>query len=272
MNEGPEFRIPDRRDLLGRCRGRPALHEGSDLLHHRLARTAVIRQDDGYVAGAFEDVEVRTDAREAAAVTDDPGLRTHAEPVPILRRVDVGFGRRQHVVRRGADPQQEHVGRFGRCSLKQLMYDELTPTLGSRRTIGAALIFVVAAIVIAWAPSVLSAQVLDNTQTAYRNTVSTWLGPISAIARRLFVVLAAVEVAVSGTLYMLRRDSLDEIASKFLLKFIVLSVVLMLITSAGYWLKPIINGPALAGQIGGGGVSNLGPSGIVDMGLRIAWG
>jgi type IV secretion system protein TrbL len=134
------------------------------------------------------------------------------------------------------------------------------------------MILVVAVVAIAWAPSVLSAQVLDNTQTAYRNTVSTWLGPISAIARRLFVVLAAIEVAVSGTLYALRRDSLDEMASKFLLKFIILSVVLMLITSAGYWLKPIINGLALAGQVGGGGVSNLGPSGIVDMGLRIAWG
>jgi len=31
----------------------------------------------------------------------------------------------------------------------------------------------------------------------------------------------------------------------------VLSIVLMLITSAGYWLKPIVNGLALAGQVGG---------------------
>jgi type IV secretion system protein TrbL len=134
------------------------------------------------------------------------------------------------------------------------------------------MLLIAVVIALAWAPSVLSAQALDNTQTAYRNTVSTWLGPISAIARRLFVVLAAIEVAVSGTLYALRRDSLAEMATKFLLKFIVLSIVLMLITSAGYWLKPIVNGLALAGQVGGGGVSNLGPSGIVDMGLRIAWG
>ena len=126
--------------------------------------------------------------------------------------------------------------------------------------------------IIVWTPRVLSAQVLDNTQDAYRNTVSAWLAPISAIARRLFVTLAAMEVAISGALYALRRDSLDEMAAKFLLKFIVLSFVLMLITSAGYWLKPVINGLALAGQVGGGGVSNIGPSGIVDLGLRIAWG
>lgn len=117
-----------------------------------------------------------------------------------------------------------------------------------------------------------SAQVLDNTQNAYRSTVSAWLGPISAIARRLFVVLAAIEVTISGVLYTLRRDSLDEMAAKFLLKFIILSFVLMLITSAGYWLKPIVNGLATAGQIGGGGVSQIGPSGIVDLGLHIAWG
>src|SRR3954452_17127054 len=102
---------------------------------------------------------------------------------------------------------------------------------------------------IAWTPSLLSAQVLDNTQDAYRNTVSTWLVPISAIARRLFVTLAAIEVAISGALYALRRDSLDEMAAKSLLKFIVLSFVLMLITSAGYWLKPVINGLSLAGQV-----------------------
>lgn len=142
----------------------------------------------------------------------------------------------------------------------------------ARRLFVFALACSAALLLLAWVPTVLSAQVLDNTQTAYRNTVSTWLGPISAIARRLFVALAAIEVAISGTLYALRRDSVDEMAGKFLLKFIVLSFVLMLITSAGYWLKPIINGLALAGQVGGGGVSNLGPSGIVDMGLKIAWG
>jgi type IV secretion system protein TrbL len=139
-----------------------------------------------------------------------------------------------------------------------------------------ALVFVLVAgcvlLAVASAPSPAVAQVLDKTQDAYRLTVSTWLGPISAIARRLFVVLAAIEVSVSGTLYALRRDSLDEMAAKFLLKFIVLSVVLMLITSAGYWLKPIVNGLATAGQVGGGGVSQIGPSGIVDLGLRIAWG
>ena len=112
--------------------------------------------------------------------------------------------------------------------------------------------------------------ILDNTQDAYRATSRAWLGPISAIARRLFVSLAAIEVTISALFYVLRRDSLDEVAGKFLVKFIVLSAVLMCITSAGYWLPPIVNGFARAGQVGGGAGFAVGPSGIVDMGLNIA--
>lgn len=111
--------------------------------------------------------------------------------------------------------------------------------------------------------------ILDDTQDAYRANVRSWLAPISAQARRLFVLLAGIEITVSGIIYAVRRDSLDEVASRFLLKFIVLSAVLMLITSAGYWLPPIVNGLASAGQVAG--VSAVGPSGIVDLGLSIAW-
>lgn len=112
--------------------------------------------------------------------------------------------------------------------------------------------------------------ILDNTQDAYRTTARGWLAPISAVARRLFVTLAGIELTVSGIMYTLRRDSLDEIAAKFLLKFLILSFVLMLITSAGYWLPPIVNGFARAGEVGSGAAFAVGPSGIVDMGLNIA--
>jgi type IV secretion system protein TrbL len=120
------------------------------------------------------------------------------------------------------------------------------------------------------APLHAQSAILDNTQDAYRTTSRAWLGPISSIARRLFVSLAALEVSVSAVFYVLRRDALDEMAGKFLMKFIVLSAVLMCITSAGYWLPPIVNGFASAGQSGSGGSFAVGPSGIVDMGLNIA--
>lgn len=131
---------------------------------------------------------------------------------------------------------------------------------------------VLAVFVLAVSGSTADAQraVLDDAQAAYRASARAWLGPVSAIARRLFVSLAALEVTVSGILWALRRDSLDEIAAKFLLKFIVLSVVLMLITSAGYWLPPIVEGLARAGELGSGRRLSLGPSGIVDLGVEIA--
>jgi type IV secretion system protein TrbL len=128
----------------------------------------------------------------------------------------------------------------------------------------------IAAVVVASAAAAQST-VLDDTQQAYRTTVRTWLGPMSALARRLFVSLAALEVAVSGLLWTLRRDSLDEIAGKFLLKFILLSVVLLLITGAGYWLPPIVNSFAYAGRVAGVAPIAAGPSEIVDLGVYLAF-
>ena len=113
--------------------------------------------------------------------------------------------------------------------------------------------------------------VLDNTQDAYRTTTRTWLGPISAIARRLFVSLAVIEVSLSGALWTLRREALDEVAGRFLLKFILLSFVLMLITSAGYWMPVIVNSLSRAGQVAGIAPVPAGPSEIVDIGTTIAF-
>jgi P-type conjugative transfer protein TrbL len=115
------------------------------------------------------------------------------------------------------------------------------------------------------------AQVLNQAQDFYRTTAQSWLGPMEAIARRLFVSVAAIEIAVSGILWTLRRDSLDELAAKFLLKFVLLSFVLMLITSAAFWLKPIVNGLAAAGQSAGILGAPATPSEVVDMGTYIAF-
>ena len=134
-------------------------------------------------------------------------------------------------------------------------------------------VVVLLALAAAIATSVAAAQggVLDNTQQAYRTTIRTWLGPMAALARRLYVTLAALEVSISGMIWMLRRDSLDEIAAKFLLKFILLSVVLLLITGAGYWLPPIVNSFAYAGRAAGVAPIAAGPSEIVDLGVYMAF-
>lgn len=114
-------------------------------------------------------------------------------------------------------------------------------------------------------------QVLNQAQDFYRTTAQTWLGPMEAIARRLFITLATIETALSALLYTLRRESLDELAAKFLVKFILLSFILLLITSAGVWLRPIVNGLAAAGRSAGIIAPPATPSEVVDMGTYIAF-
>ena len=123
------------------------------------------------------------------------------------------------------------------------------------------------------APQLIAQQqgVLDSAQDFYRQTTRTWLAPISAIARRLFVTLAAIEISISGMVWSIRRDSLDEIAAKFLFKFIILSFVLLLITGAGFWLRPLVNSLAIAGSVAGVVPVPAGPSEVVDLGIRVAF-
>jgi P-type conjugative transfer protein TrbL len=123
------------------------------------------------------------------------------------------------------------------------------------------------------APSLIAQQqgVLDSAQEFYRDTTRTWLAPISAIARRLFVTLAAIEISISGMVWAVRRDSLDEMAAKFLFKFIILSFVLLLITGAGFWLRPLVNSLAVAGSVAGVVPVPAGPSEVVDLGVRVAF-
>jgi type IV secretion system protein TrbL len=123
------------------------------------------------------------------------------------------------------------------------------------------------------APQLVAQQqgVLDSAQDFYRQTTRTWLAPISAIARRLFVTLAAIEISISGMVWSVRRDSLDEMAAKFLFKFIILSFVLLLITGAGFWLRPLVNSLAVAGSVAGVVPVPAGPSEVVDLGIRVAF-
>jgi type IV secretion system protein TrbL len=109
----------------------------------------------------------------------------------------------------------------------------------------------------------------DNIQSSFQAGASTWLARLSGIAQRLFITLGSIEVAVSGALWALRRESTDEIAARFLVKFIVLSFMLTLITAFGYWLPPLVNSFADAGEraIGAGLLS---PSTIIDTGISLA--
>jgi type IV secretion system protein TrbL len=115
-----------------------------------------------------------------------------------------------------------------------------------------------------------SAPLLDGLTDAYRTASHAWLARLVPVARATFTVLAGVEVAVSGALYGLRRQALDDIAAKYLLKFAILAGMLALLTNINVWITPVLHGFASAGEaaIGAGGTVN--PSDIIDIGVAIA--
>ena len=108
--------------------------------------------------------------------------------------------------------------------------------------------------------------VLDGIADQYRDASRLWRPRLVPIAQQLFMLLASIEFVVSGIIWTLRKDSLDDIAAKFMLKFTLVAFLLALITSFTFWIPPIVNGFAAAGEraIGAGGT--VSPSGIIDIG------
>ena len=114
-------------------------------------------------------------------------------------------------------------------------------------------------------PVVAQEPVLDGIGQQYQAASRLWRPRLIPVAQRLFMILAGIEFAVSGAIWALRRDSLDDIAAKFLLKFTLMAFLLALITSFTYWIPPIVNGFAAAGEQAIGGLT-VSPSGVLDIG------
>src|SRR6266480_3390416 len=112
--------------------------------------------------------------------------------------------------------------------------------------------------------------VLDGIANQYRDASRLWRPRLIPVAQRLFMLLAGIEFAVSGAIWALRRDSLDDIAAKFLLKFTLVAFLLAFITSFTTWIPPIVNGFAAAGERAIGSSVTVSPSGIIDIGRQTA--
>lgn len=138
-----------------------------------------------------------------------------------------------------------------------------------RRVFGVAVALAFIAAVPLLAQGVGAPGALDGIGTQYQAASRVWRPRLIPIAQRLFMVLAGLEFAVSGAIWALRRDSLDDIAAKFLLKFTLIAFLLALITGFTFWLPPIINGFAAAGQAAIGGPT-VSPSAIIDIGQQTA--
>ncbi|NUR33859.1 MAG: P-type conjugative transfer protein TrbL [Gemmatimonadaceae bacterium] len=133
-----------------------------------------------------------------------------------------------------------------------------------------ALVACMAALVLIAVPAFAQSQnqqpVLDGIANQYRDAARVWRPRLVPVAQQLFMLLASIEFAVSGMVWTLRHDRLDDIAAKFLLKFTLVAFLLALITSFTFWIPPIVNGFAAAGEraIGTGGT--VSPSAIIDIG------
>ena len=112
--------------------------------------------------------------------------------------------------------------------------------------------------------------VLDALRDSYHNAARAWLPRLVPVAQRLFVLLAGIEFALSGAVWALRRESLDDVAAKFLLKFTLVAFLLALISSFQYWIPPIVNGFAAAGERAIGQSATVSPSDIIDIGRENA--
>ena len=133
-----------------------------------------------------------------------------------------------------------------------------------------ALILTSLAAVTSFAQTPQDAPVLDGIRQTYQTAARGWLPRLVPIAQRLFVTLAGLEFAVSGAVWMLRRESLDDIAAKFLLKFTLVAFLLALITSFQYWIPPLVDGFAVAGEHAIGQSTTVSPSDVIDIGRENA--
>src|SRR5216684_6274684 len=149
----------------------------------------------------------------------------------------------------------------------RLSADGLRSRSGVALAVAALLVLMVAPAV---AQSPTQQPVLDGIANQYRDASRLWRPRLLPVAQQLFMVLAGIEFAVSGALWALRRDSLDDIAAKFLLKFTLVAFLLALITGFTTWIPPIVNGFAAAGERAIGASATVSPSGIIDIGRQTA--
>jgi type IV secretion system protein TrbL len=136
-----------------------------------------------------------------------------------------------------------------------------------RWIIALGVILLVTLTTVGWAQSAGNPQLLDGIADAYATASHTWLGRLLPIAQRTFALLATLELIISGTLWTLRRDSLDDIAGRFLIKFILLSFMLTLITGFHTWVPTIVAGFTTAGEQATG-LAGLSPSTVLSLGWR----
>lgn len=113
--------------------------------------------------------------------------------------------------------------------------------------------------------------VLDRIDKVFQPYQFSWGDKIRVYAERLFWMLASVDMAWSGVLYVLEKNEIGEIAVSLTKKMLTLGFFYSILKFSGSWIPAIIQSFSDIGHAAGG--ANVAtPDGIAGMGYNLAIG
>ncbi len=111
--------------------------------------------------------------------------------------------------------------------------------------------------------------VLDPVVNKYQSFQFVWYAKIRVVAERLFWILVSVDFAWSGVIYVLDKNTIEEIAISNVKKILTIGFFYSLLKFSDTWIPAIINSFAKIGM-DAGGVVNTTPDGIAKTGYELA--
>lgn len=111
--------------------------------------------------------------------------------------------------------------------------------------------------------------VLDPVVAKYQSFQFVWYAKIRVVAERLFWLLVGVDFAWSGVIYVLDKNTIEEIAISTVKKILTIGFFYSLLKFSDTWIPAIINSFAKIGT-DAGNVVNTTPDGIAKTGYELA--
>lgn len=109
--------------------------------------------------------------------------------------------------------------------------------------------------------------ILDGIMDSYEAAATGWMGPMLAYANRLFGLLLSIELAVTGTKWVLEKDDTRSFIAAMVGKILGVGFFYALLQFAPTWIPALMNSFRDAGAtVGGAGV--LSPSAVFANGLN----
>ena len=115
----------------------------------------------------------------------------------------------------------------------------------------------------------VDAQTLTHLAGQYQAASAGWMTTGLVYAKRLFFLLASIEIAVTSIYLLFQKDGAAEFFSSLLIKVLGLLFAWVLLQEAPVWIPTIIQSFTQAGSAIGH-VNSLDPSAVIDQGITVA--